>query len=64
MSSEIVKPENIKTNVNGSNELSNKNESLDLDEIIPLTSAVPSEKEIQFLIQSWLKGKADILYGL
>ena len=45
-------------------EILNQNQTLDLDKIIPLTSLAPSEKEIQFLIQSWLKGKADILNGL
>ncbi len=64
LSSEIVKPENIKTNSSGSSELLNQNERLDLDNVIPLTSVEPSDKEIQFLIESWLKGKADILSGL
>ncbi len=64
LNSETVKSENINNNLNGSNELPRQDERLDLDKIVPLNSVSPSEKEIKFLIQSWLKGKADILNGL
>ena len=63
-SSELVKPDNIKTNSNGLNESSKKKLSLDINQSIPLISIEPTDKEIQFLIESWLKGKADILNGL
>ena len=32
--------------------------------VSPLNTLAPSDQEIQFLIESWLKGKADILNGL
>ena len=62
--SELVKPENVKTNANELSEISKRKEILDINKLIPLNSIVPSDQEIQFLIESWLKGKADILNGL
>lgn len=64
LSSELVKPENVKPNPNESTETLNKKERLDINKLIPLTSLAPTDKEIKFLIESWLKGKADILNGL
>ena len=61
---EIVKPENVKTNSNESSKISNKKQKLEINKLIPLKSVLPSDQEIQFLIESWLKGKADILNGL
>ena len=63
-SSELVKPENIQTKTNKSNQMPNKIERLDKNKLIPLVKIDPSEKEIQFLIEAWLKGKANILNGL
>ena len=62
--SELVKPENIKTSANRLDETLNKKERVDLNQILPLTTIEPKVEEIQFLIESWLKGKADILNGL
>jgi len=59
-----VKQRNIKINVDSSNEISKNKEILDINELIPLTSEVPSNQQIQFLIESWLKGKADVMNGL
>ncbi|MBW3042468.1 IMS domain-containing protein [Prochlorococcus marinus] len=61
---EALKSENIKTKVNNSSKISNNKETLDTNKIIPLKSSSPSDKEIQSLIESWLKGKANILSGL
>ncbi len=61
--SEVVKPKDIKTN-NVSGKVSNDKKRLDISKLIPLTSATPSEKEIKFLIKSWLNAKADVLNGL
>jgi len=63
-SSELVKQENIKTNINGLIEIPNKKQRLDINKITPLNTITPSDQEIQFLIESWLKGKADILNGI
>jgi len=63
-SSELVKQENIKTNINGLIEIPNKKQRLDINKITPLNTITPSDQEIQFLIESWLKGKADFLNGI
>ncbi len=62
--SEVVKTDEIKTNDNDLSQISNNKERSNLNKSIPLTSLIPSDQEIQFLIESWLKGKADILNGL
>ncbi len=62
--SELIKPESIENNDNVSSEIKNKKETLDIKELLPLNSIAPSDQEIEFLIQSWLKGKANILNGL
>ncbi len=61
--SELVKPEDIKNRKNGSIEIENNKEKLDLKQLIPLTSIDPSNQEIKSLVESWLKGKADFLNG-
>ncbi len=48
---------------NGSIQKFTNKETLDLDKLIPLTSAEPSKQEIKLLIESWLAGKANILNG-
>ena len=64
-SSQLVKPENIKSNDIDLTKLKKKEERrLDYYKSIPLNTSVPSDQEIKFLIESWLKGKADILNGL
>ncbi len=63
-SSELVKSSKIKTKDNESSQISSNEERLNLNKLIPLTSIAPSDQEIKFLIESWLKGKADILNGL
>ncbi len=63
-SSEISKEGDIKAKNNRSNEMLINNERFDVYKSIPLISVVPSDLEIEFLIKSWLKGKADILKGL
>ncbi|WP_269611160.1 IMS domain-containing protein [Prochlorococcus marinus] len=63
-SSEVVKTDEIKTNDNNLSQISNNKERSNLNKSIPLISLIPSDQEIQFLIESWLKGKADILNGL
>ncbi len=63
-SSELAKPEDKKHKENGSSEIINKKEISDLNKLIPLTSPSPTDQEIKVLIESWLKGKADILKGL
>ncbi len=62
--SEVVKPEGIKIKDNGSTKIVNDKERLDINQSIPLISSSPTDQEIKFLIESWLKGKADILKGL
>ncbi len=61
--SELAKSEDIKIKDNGSTKILNSKEKLDLNKLIPLTAKDPSTKEIKFLIQSWLAGKADVLNG-
>ncbi len=63
-SAEVVQPESIKTKDDRSIKLYNNDESLGLNKLKSLSSVSPSEQEINFLIQLWLKGKADILNGL
>jgi len=63
-STKLEKSDNIKTNVNVSSEVLNNKERLDKNKLIPLNTLAPSDKQIQFLIESWLNGKADILNGL
>ncbi len=62
--SEVVKSEDVKNKDSGSNKTVNDKERLDINKSIPLTTPAPTDEEIQFLIESWLKGKADILSGL
>ena len=64
LSSELVKPENINNKSIESGKISNKKERLDINKLIPLNTLEPSEQEIKFLVEAWLKGKADILNGL
>jgi len=70
LTSEVVRPETNEDNVNESIEILNNKETLNnkeilnVDEFVPFSSVSPTEEEIQSLIQAWLKGKADILYGL
>ena len=63
-SSEIVKSQDTKVEDNRSSKILDDKEKLELNQTIPLTSASPTDQEIKLLIQSWLKGKADILKGL
>ncbi len=63
-SPQVVKPGKSETKAKQLAEISNRKERLDLNKLIPLSSVSPSKKEIQFLIESWLKGKADVLNGL
>ncbi len=58
-----VKTEKNKSIDNTSNLQINKNEVRNKNLFIPLSSFEPSEKEIKFLIKSWLMGKAQILNG-
>ncbi len=64
LSSDFVKQENSNSSGNELVKNSNKKEILDINQSIPLNIIEPSEQDIQFLIASWLKGKADILNGL
>jgi len=64
LSSEVVKTENIKVKDNGSNKIVDDKEKLLLKFSIPISSPSPTDKEIQFIIESWLKGKSDVLKGL
>ena len=64
LSSELVKPANINNKSIESGKISNKKERLDINKLIPLNTLEPSEQEIKFLVEAWLKGKADILNGL
>ena len=61
---ELVQSENNKTKDNGLNEILNKNDRLDKNKLIPLNTIAPSDQEIKFLIEAWLKGKSKILNGL
>ncbi|WP_269613597.1 IMS domain-containing protein [Prochlorococcus marinus] len=61
--SKFAKPDDNKNKDNGSSEIVNSEESLDLSQLIPLTSLAPSNQEIKSLVESWLAGKADILNG-
>jgi hypothetical protein len=61
--SEFAKPEEIKIKDNGSTVIVDNKEISVSNKLIPLTSVAPSTQEIQFLIESWLAGKADILNG-
>jgi len=63
-SSNLVEKENVKSSGNELNQKSNKKEILDINKSIPLNTIEPSEQEIQFLIEAWLKGKSDVLNGL
>jgi len=63
-SSELVKSDDSQIKVNESSETLKKKESFELKKILPLNSIEPSEQEIQFLVEAWLKGKADVLNGL
>ncbi len=62
-SADLVKPDNVKTSANLLDENANKKEKVDLNQTLPLTTIEPKVEEIQFLIEAWLKGKADILNG-
>ncbi len=61
---EVVKIEDGKIRDNTSNNIVNDKERLNTNQLIPLTSSSPTDQEIKFLIESWLRGKADILKGL
>ena len=61
---EVVKEEDVKIKDDSSNKIFNDKERLATNLLIPLTSSSPTDQEIKFLIESWLKGKADLLKGL
>jgi len=62
--SEIVETEDIEITVNSSKKIENDKEILDINKYVPLVSSSPTQQEIEFLVESWLKGKADLLKGL
>ncbi len=61
---EVAKPEDMKSIKNLTSKISKNKESVVANNSLPLISVAPSEKEIKLLIESWLRGKADILNGL
>ena len=61
---EVVKEEDDKIKDDSSNKIFNDKEILAANLSIPLTTSSPTDQEIKFLIESWLKGKADLLKGL
>ena len=61
---EVVKEEDDKIKDDSSNKIFNDKERLATNLSIPLTTSSPTDQEIKFLIESWLKGKADLLKGL
>ncbi len=61
--SEIAKLVDNKIEDNGSTKIFNNKEKQVLNKLIPLTSVAPSNQDVKLLIESWLKGKADILNG-
>ena len=64
LTSQLVKQKDVKLIDKDADIKSNKNEKLRIDKSIPLVKSNPTDQDIQFLIEAWLKGKADILYGL
>ncbi len=61
---EVVKEEDDKIKDDSSNKIFNDKERLAANPSIPLTTSSPTDQEIKYLIESWLKGKADLLKGL
>ncbi len=60
---ELGKSKDINIKDKEPSEISSNKEILSLNNSISITSLNPSTQEIQFLIESWLAGKADILNG-
>ena len=61
---EVVKSENGNFKNKASNIIPSNKATLDSYKSIPLSTKSPTEKQVKFLIESWLKGKSDILNGL
>merc|ERR1712224_215881 len=61
---EVVKKEDDKIKDDSSNKIFNDKERLATNLSIPLTKSSPTDQEVKYLIESWLKGKADLLKGL
>ena len=61
--SQLSNSEDTKIEDNISDEIINNKKVSDSNILIPLTSANPSTQEIQFLIESWLASKAEVLNG-
>ena len=64
LTSEVDKIEDVKIKDNSSKKIVNDNEISIKENSIPISSSSPTDSEIQFLIESWLKGKSDVLKGL
>ncbi len=62
--SELIKSNDINSDENISFKIQNNKEQLNSEIYLPISSSTPTDQEIRFLIESWLKGKADILNGL